>query len=334
VNQGGAGSGIQFLTMAAQRILGTDCPNSPGYSNVAFSPDAKHFVAVCQASASSFWVVVDGKKGQEYQGIAPVGFAADGRFVYGANMRNQTFLVTGDQESDGYISMMSPITDVVGFKPLLNHTPMQPPATLVGNHIAFNAQTPTGGAMRTIVVDGKTLQREAAGPVAFSSDGAHFAFTFGRPPGRTLNFDGKDLPGDVFTFQAPSFWPNHRPRAEFVFSPDGKRVAYFAQQPGNASAVYLDGKPVVTFSGNPENLTFTPDGRHLLWLGRTGTGQTVYVDGRASVQFDGNFQMQASPGTWQMGADGTLTVVAQAGDAIKRFRITPGSDTSADTIGK
>jgi hypothetical protein len=44
--------------------------------------------------------------------------------------------------------------------------------------------------------------------------------------------------------------------------------------------------------------------------------------------------MQAAAGTWEMGADGTLTVVAQAGDAIKRFRITPGVDTSVDTIGK
>lgn len=47
-----------------------------------------------------------------------------------------------------------------------------------------------------------------------------------------------------------------------------------------------------------------------------------------------NQQMQQAPGTWEMGADGTLTVVAQAGDAIKRFRITPAADTSVDTIGR
>ena len=65
-----------------------------------------------------------------------------------------------------------------------------------------------------------------------------------------------------------------------------------------------------------------------------GEGQTVYVDGRPAVGFDGNYTMQAAAGTWEMGVDGTLTVVAQAGDAIKRFRITPGADTSVDTIGK
>ena len=60
----------------------------------------------------------------------------------------------------------------------------------------------------------------------------------------------------------------------------------------------------------------------------------VYLDGRPAARFDFNQMMQLAPGTWEMGADGTLTVVAQAGDAIKRFRITPGPDTSLDTIGK
>lgn len=45
------------------------------------------------------------------------------------------------------------------------------------------------------------------------------------PSGRTLNVDGKDLPGNVVTFQQASFWPRHRPRADFVFSPDGKRAS-------------------------------------------------------------------------------------------------------------
>ena len=157
---------------------------------------------------------------------------------------------------------MSPIADPTGFKPLLNHnSPHAPPATLVGNHIAFNGQTATGGTVRTIMVDGKPLQRDSAGPVTFNADGSRFAFTFGRPPGRTLNVDGKDLPGNVVTFQQASFWPRHRPRADFVFSPDGKRVAYFAMQPNNASGIYVDGRFALAFPGTqPQNLTFTQVG--------------------------------------------------------------------------
>jgi hypothetical protein len=187
--------------------------------------------------------------------------------------------------------------------------------------------------MMTIVADGKSLQKEGASAVTFSSDGSHFGFSFGRQL-RSVNIDGKDLPGNVVLMQQPGVG-RYRPRAEFVFSADGKRVAYFDQQPGNASGVYVDGRLAMVFPGtNPQNLTFTPDGRHLIWLANIASSQTVYVDGRPSAQFDGNYTLQAAAGTWEMGADGTLMVVAQAGDAIKRFRITPGSDASIDSIGR
>jgi hypothetical protein len=330
VTQGTPGTGVHFLTMGTQRIPGTDCPWNPGYSNVGFSADGKHWVAVCQASSSSFWIVADGKKGQDYQGIVPAGFTADGRFVYGANMRSQMFLVVGDQESEAYSSLVTAIdTSAPGYKPLLTSTPLPPPAALIGNHIAFSAVT--GGTMQTVGVDGKLLQREGVSRVTLSSDGSHFGFTFGRlPTARTVNVDGKDLPGNVLTFQQAGLG-RYRPRAEFVFSPDGKRVAYFDASGG----VYVDGRLAMMSPGaQPQNLTFTPDGRHLIWAANTSSSQTVYVDGRPSVQFDNNFQLQSELGTWEMGADGTLIVVAQAGDAIKRFRLTPGADTSIDSMGK
>src|SRR6185503_16398856 len=128
--------------MGTQRIPGTDCPWSPGYTNVEFSPDAKHWAAVCQASASSYSVVVDGKKGQEYQTIQPAGFTADGRFVYGAGMRSQSFMVIGDQESDAFGSIQSasdPMTAAYE-KRLFNLASVGSPAALVGNHIAYTAQ--------------------------------------------------------------------------------------------------------------------------------------------------------------------------------------------------
>src|SRR4029079_13499419 len=161
----------------------------------------------------------------------------------------------------------------------------------------------------TVMVDGKVLQRESAGRVIFSADGSHFGFTFGNIQSRTLNIDGKDLPGNVMTFQQPGNGRN-RPRGEFVFSPDGRRVAYFVMQPNNNSAIYVDGKPAAVFAGSqPESLTFTPDGKHLLWLAGVSGSQIVYVDGRQALKVDGNSQIQLSPGAWEVGADGTLTVV-------------------------
>jgi len=150
-----------------------------------------------------------------------------------------------------------------------------------------------------------------------------------------VNIDGKDMPGSAMAFQTPGNGIN-RPRAEFMFSPDGKHFAYFDMQPNNQAGIYVDGKLAEVFPGTqPENLTFTPDGRHLLWLSNAfGGGHVIYVDGRPALQVDGNAQVQVSSGAWEMGADGTLTLVAQAGDAIKRFRITPGADTSVDSLGK
>jgi hypothetical protein len=338
VTQGTPGSGIHFLTMGTQRIPGTDCPWNPGYVGLTFSADGKHWAAACQASASSYWVVVDGKKGQEYQGLQPAGFTADGRFVYGASMRQQTFLIVGDQETDGFTSMIPAIDPVLQAetKPIFSSVvSIGPPAAIVGNHIGFTAQGSTVGSMFSVVVDGKPLQRDAANRVIFSSDGSHFGFTFGRTQYKTLNIDGKDMPGSVVPFQTPGNGRN-RPRADFMFSPDGRRFAYFDMQPNNQSGLYVDGRQVLVFPGvQPENLTFTPVGRHLIWMANAfGGGHVIFVDGRPALRTDGNFQMQISAGAWEMGGDGTLTVVAQSGDAIKRFRITPGADTSVDTIGK
>ena len=79
---------------------------------------------------------------------------------------------------------------------------------------------------------------------------------------------------------------------------------------------------------------FTPDGQHLLWIGarRPQGGHdrdtaVLVVDGKPSpVHFmpfgSGTF------GNWEMSADGVLTFVARTGDAIKRFRVTPSSETS------
>ena len=338
VSQGGPGTGINFLTMGTQRIPGTDCPANPGYVGLTFSPDAKHWAAACQASASSYWIVADGKKGQEYQGLQPAGFTADGRFVYGASMRNQTFLVTGDQETDGYTSIL-PASDplVQPFaKPILSGiVSVGPPAAIVGNHIGFTAQTSSVNSMSAVVIDGKALQRDSASRVIFSADGSRFGFTFGRAQSKTVNIDGKDMPGSAIPFQTPGNGRN-RPRAEFVFSPDGKRFAYFDTRPDNRSGINVDGKFVLEFPGTqPENLTFTPDSRHLIWLANAfGGGHVIFVDGRQALRVDSNYMIQNAAGAWEMGADGTLTMVAQSGDAIKRFRITPGADTSVDTIGK
>ena len=60
----------------------------------------------------------------------------------------------------------------------------------------------------------------------------------------------------------------------------------------------------------------------------------VYVDGRPSLEMEFNSTLAVTAGTWEMGTDGTLSVIGQSGDSLKRYRITPGADTSIDSLLK
>ena len=131
-----------------------------------------------------------------------------------------------------------------------------------------------------------------------------------------------------------------------TFSSDSKHIAYAASSPDQRQrGLGLNGK-FIPYSQVPmfpaANRTFTPDGRHLLWLTGFQRGRSaIYVDGLRAVELDNaGLVLTHNAGTdqfstwWSMGADGTLTVIAQDGAALKRFRITPGADTNVDTLAK
>lgn len=57
------------------------------------------------------------------------------------------------------------------------------------------------------------------------------------------------------------------------------------------------------------------------------------MDGRPAVQMVSS-GLVSTAGTWEAGSDGTLLVIGQDGDSLKRYTITPGADTSIDTFGR
>ena len=71
---------------------------------------------------------------------------------------------------------------------------------------------------------------------------------------------------------------------------------------------------------------------------RTGARTAVYVDGVrvAELADDAGFAINHEniDAKWSVGHDGVLTFIAADGNSVKRFRITPGSDTSVDTLAK
>jgi hypothetical protein len=309
-----------FLTIGNKRVPNRDCH----YANnaVYFSGDAKHWAVRCQDSNTSYWVMTDGKKGQEYQGVASdVSFTTDGRPVYMAMANGKQLIVAGDQEYGPYSGGVQP-QPPPGHNDLRGIVPV--PAVVAGNHFGFIAMESGSFTLdRLIVVDGKAIKSVSPTDLLFSPDGSHFAYVEGRDK-RVVVLDGVQ--------RVPSFF-SHDPAdvpAAFVFSQDGKHLAFAsAQGNGKGLAVAIDDGLFATDAGSTYDVTFTPDGKHLMWLGGvSGNRMRVYVDGEPVVEFDRPAGEQQNAETWwNMGADGMLTVIAQDRGALKRFRVTPGSSS-------
>ncbi len=305
-----------FLVIGTTRVPGTDCGGS-GYTSVDFSADGKHYAALCTEDAGRVAMVIDGKKGREYPMITEFAFSPDGAHsMYKARAGQKTFVVTGDAESDGY-----QLIDSLRFG---------------GAHTGFIATKASGSAPWEVVIDGKPMPRsdtQAASSFRMSADGAHWAYLtgFGNAVGVVL--DGADQPmatvrGFERTFRG----------ARFVWSPDGKHFSTFGTSKSmpnyDDSGILFDGKFLKLGVNYVFDPSFTPDGRHFLFLTQDpgNTKESIYVDGKVVGQVDLNTSLADNPAAWEVGPDGVLTLVAQDAGAIKRFRVTPGSDTSIETL--
>ncbi len=312
------GTVTEFLVTGATKVAGSDCVGT-GYSDVIFSPDGKHVAAKCQTASGSYTMVVDGKKGPEYQVITEFGWAPDGsRTMYKGRQDMKYFVVTGDTESDGY-----QLVDSLKFGG-------------GGKRAGFVATKASGSAPWAAVIDGKPVPRgdqQAISSFGFSPDGSRSAYVAGYGTAITLVVDGVDQTALLLQGFARD-WHG----AKFVFSPDGKHLVAFGQPkatPGQPnSGLFIDGKFLKLGASYVSNPTFTPDGRHLVFLAADGNAvrQTLYLDGKAVAQVDANTSLVDSPGAWDLGADGILTFLAQDGASLKRFKVTLGSDTSIETL--
>ena len=76
---------------------------------LGFSPGGKHYAATCSAGTGRDFIVIDGKKGQEYLGIDRVSFAPDStRAIYIAtNSQARQFVVVDDQEFGPYHNLVA-----------------------------------------------------------------------------------------------------------------------------------------------------------------------------------------------------------------------------------
>lgn len=188
-------SGKYYCIVDGKKVDATESVLAPGATVpvVIFSPDGQRYAVPVFAGPQECYVVVDGKRGQRYEGLIPVapeqsmGFSPDSkRFAYIANTGGKSFVVV-DGESDGFAT--SPFASFM-FSP-------------DGKRVAVWGQRQTGPAL---YIDGKaerTTDMPNFATFQFSPDGRRYAYT-GR--NGAIYLDGKHagLAGEEFAFSPDS----------------------------------------------------------------------------------------------------------------------------------
>ncbi|MGH7957878.1 MAG: hypothetical protein ACREH8_12855 [Opitutaceae bacterium] len=320
--------GVGTLYLDGKEVPGTD-----GAMDISFSPDGKRYALRCKnPEAKSFFMILDGKKGNEYQTVGDkIYWTPDSsKAIYHITSGGRNFVVVNTEEF--------PVQSIAA----LNTSPIPMPDK--GGRYSF---TSVDGTNRNflVVVDGRQVLPPNiwpdGGSFTFSADGSRYAYV-ARPVGRNeiigLVVDGtlkNELAVSEFTGTG---WTNRQRNVYFQFSNDGKYMARMARKPDNTNAgLYINDKLVYLNSTGVSQLNFTPDSKHVSWLGRERVpdrpqlGYVVYFDGEPTVKLNGD-TFQATNGGWEVGSDGVLTFLAIHGDSVKRFRITPAAGMDIDKM--
>ncbi len=323
------GSRGAFLLVDGKPV---EASGSQQIKKVVFSPDGKRYAAICGRPGAEF-VITDGKKGQEYSVINPLGdtifgtgltFSADSSKVgYIAAAAGKYFIVINDDESDAF-------ENVAAFL-----------FTPDGKHVVMHGKQ---GQSFVFIMDGKVLrlppntgmQLEC---LTFSPDQSRYAFfTGGSRDGGPVFVDGKET-GLSGTFN---------------FSPDSKHVAIVGYRSAeNKAGLFIDGALAYPMGQGMPYRAFSPDSQHLFWMSvepvttpnpADNFEMVTYTDGKPVAHNDrgaaaqrllfprGFGQFDKTPPAWSVGADGALTLLAPSPEGIKRIKATPGADTSLATI--
>jgi hypothetical protein len=85
-----------------------------------------------------------------------------------------------------------------------------------------------------------------------------------------------------------------------------------------------------------KRVEFTADSKHIAWAqpvpGRNGF--RIFVDGKAVAEGDAAMDTGRREGWWDMAPDGSLSVLAQDDNNLKRITITPSPETSLAPLGR
>jgi hypothetical protein len=319
----------QFLVVNGKKVPGSEIVHERGafIDLVAFSPDGKHYAARYTTTQNHQYLIVDGKRAQEYQSVDHIVFTPEPiRVTYTAFSNGKPYSIIGDQESEACLAgSSSPVFDTHGaltIAPVSGHA-----GTICG----------LTGSSPTLYMDGKTLRLpdgvQGADDLRFSSDGQHYAYNVTFQGGaRRLVIDGSiQMNSNIGT---PSL-----PRYHYVFSPDGQHIAADSAPPTDtgqfASGIFVDGKYTqVAANSGMKRLEFTADSKHIIWAQGAPSRDAlrIFVDGKVVADADAAISANSKEAWWDMAPDGSLSVLAQDEHNLKRITITPSPETSVASL--
>lgn len=325
---------VNYQGVGTLYLDGKEVPGTDGAMDISFSPDGKHWALRCMnPEAKSFFVILDGKKGNEYQSVADrFSWSPDSSkviFQIGSSGRN--FVVVNNTEEIPVASVGSLSRDPIVF-------------AKVGARYAFSSTDGTNRQHLTIV-DGQNILPAGLAPNGdsfdFSDDGSHYAFAVtpvGRNDSAGLVIDGKHR-NELFTGSfTGTGWITPTRNTLFRWSPHGKYLARVARKPDNTAAgLYLNDQLAYPTTLQVSHPTFTPDGEHLYWIGaekfpdRPQNYYIVYADGQPVMKRDADGFLGYKE-AWSIDEKGVLTFVAADGNQVKRYRVTPAADLNIEKL--
>lgn len=234
------------------------------------------------------YLILDGKK-SKYDGVMDFHFSPDSKHTaYRVETINdglggmRSFFVVDGREGEHYVINDGPIRYL-----------SDPKFSSDSSHFAYQISASAAVGPDYVVVDGKKGKAYAnISRYCFSPDGQRLAYIANNGASRQLDVRGfVVVDGQEGKHYDSVSAPNRRDNAAPVFSPDSKRVAYFAESgTGSKREIFtvVNGHEGKHYPGLENYLEFSPNSQHLLYLAQIANRKwSVVIDEKEGKYYDG-----------------------------------------------